>query len=30
MMSGVRNDYERFHTSNGRKEIKLGSYVILN
>ena len=26
MMSGAKADYERFHTSNGRKEIVPGSY----
>ena len=26
MMSGAKADYERFHTSNGRKEIVAGSY----
>ena len=26
MMAGAKKDYERFHTSNGRKEIVPGSY----
>ena len=26
MMSGAKADYEKFHTSNGRKEIVAGSY----
>ena len=26
MMAGAKKDYERFHTSNGRKEIVAGSY----